>query len=73
MIFPSRQIVQELREMHPEGTRVALIQMDDPYSKLIPGDQGTVTGVDDAGSVMISWDRGSSLSAVYGVDRIRKI
>ena len=47
--------------------------MDDPYSKLKPGDKGTVSCVDDTGTVFVNWDCGSSLGAVYGVDEIRKI
>ena len=47
--------------------------MDDPYSKLSPGDRGTVNVVDDTGTVFVGWDCGSSLGVVYGVDRIRKI
>lgn len=55
------------------GTRVELVSMDDPYSKLKPGDQGTVRFVDDIGSVFIKWDCGSGLAAVYGADEIKKI
>ena len=73
MNFPSKEIVQRLREIYPIGTRVELLQMDDPYTHIPPGTQGTVTWVDDAGNVHVAWSNGSSLSAVYGVDRIRKI
>ena len=31
--FPSDEVVKRLREEFPEGTRVALVRMDDPYSK----------------------------------------
>ena len=37
------------------------------------GTLGTVRGVDDAGSIMVSWDTGSSLSVVYGEDIIEKV
>ena len=73
MKFPSREIIQSLRETYPEGTRITLVQMDDPYTKLQPGDQGTVEFVDDAGGIHIHWDNGSSLAAIHGIDRIRKI
>lgn len=72
--FPDRKTVERIREMYPKGCRVELISMDDPYnSKLTPGDTGTVRFTDDAGTVFVSWDRGSSLGVVYGVDRIQKI
>ena len=47
--------------------------MDDPYTSLTTGDKGTVRFVDDIGTIHISWDCGSSLGAVYGVDIITKI
>ena len=46
--------------------------MDDVYAPP-SGTQGTVKGVDDAGSVMVSWDNGSSLSLIYGEDLFKKI
>jgi len=48
--FPSEATVKSLKEQYPEGTRIALVHMDDPYSKLEPGDRGTVRHVDDAGT-----------------------
>ena len=70
-IHPER--LKQLREYYTPGTRVALVRMDDPYSKLKPGDKGTVSCVDDTGTVFVNWDCGSSLGAVYGVDEIRKL
>ena len=71
--FPSQEVVERVRKMYPKGCRVELISMDDPYSRLSPGDRGTVNMVDDTGTVFVSWDCGSSLGIIYGVDRIRKI
>lgn len=71
--FPSRETVARVRQMYPAGCRVELISMDDPYSKLKPGDRGTVRSVDDTGTVFVRWDNGSGLGIVYGVDRIRKL
>lgn len=71
--FPSRETVERVRKMYPRDCRVELISMDDPYSRLSPGECGTVNMVDDTGTVFVSWDCGSGLGIVYGVDRIRKI
>ena len=71
--FPSRAVVENLRHNYPEGTMVELVRMDDPYTKLRPGDQGTVIAVDDAGTIHIQWDSGSTLGAAYGADVIRKL
>ena len=46
--------------------------MEDPYTLLKPGDGGKVLYVDDAGSIHVQWDRGSSLAVIYGVDMLRK-
>ncbi|MDO5702058.1 MAG: DUF4314 domain-containing protein [Lachnospiraceae bacterium] len=52
--------VQRIRELYKPGMRVRLIKMDDFQAPPI-GTEGVVKGVDDTGSVMISWDTGSSL------------
>lgn len=71
--FPNREIVDRIKKLYPVGCRVELVEMDDPYSNLIPGECGTVTLVDDTATVFVKWDCGSSLGIVYGVDRIRKL
>ena len=71
MNFPCREAVLAVRARYPAGTRVELVSMDDPYSRLKPGDRGTVKFVDDTGTVFVSWDCGSGLGVVYGVDQIR--
>ena len=43
-----------------------LLKMNDPYTKLQSGDKGTVTSVDDMGTIHVSWDSGSSLGVVFG-------
>lgn len=71
--FPSKEIVEMLRKQYPAGTRVELVRMNDQYSKLIPGDRGTVDFVDDAGTIFCTWDRGSGLGVVYGEDLVKKL
>ena len=68
----SREALQALRERFPRGTRVELVQMDDPQAPPI-GTRGTVIGVDDIGSIMVRWDNGSGLNVVYGEDICRKV
>jgi hypothetical protein len=71
--FPSRAAVEARRARYKPGCRMELISMDDPCSELRPGDQGTVTCVDLAGTVFVDWDCGSGLGIVYGASRIRKL
>ena len=66
-------VITELKEKYPEGTRVELVKMDDPYRSLEPGKRGTVTGVDDIGTIHVNWDCGSSLGIAYGEDEIKKL
>lgn len=61
-----------LRGAYPPGTRVALVQMDDAQAPPV-GTQGTVTGVDDTGSLLVRWDNGCGLNVVWGVDAVRKV
>ena len=69
----SREQVNKIREEYPKGTRIELIEaLDDKLSKLQAGDKGTVHGVDDAGSILMHWNIGSSLSLIVGVDKFRK-
>lgn len=72
MKFTSKEIVENLRNKYPIGTRIELIFMDDIQAPPV-GTKGTVRGVDDIGSIMVSWDNGSSLSLAYGADRCKKI
>ena len=68
--LPSKETVMTLRKQYPKGTRVALVRMNDPYTKLRPGDRGTVDFIDDAGSIFCIWDNGSMLGVAYGEDEI---
>ena len=71
--FPSKEIVERLRERYPAGTSVELVSMNDPHTSLRPGDRGVVAFVDDIGTLHINWDNGSSLGVVYGEDSVRKL
>lgn len=71
--FPSNETVNRLRKQYPKGCRVELVQMNDPYSKLKPGDQGTVDFIDDTGTIFCSWDKGTTLGVVYGEDMVKRI
>ena len=68
----SKEALQALRERFPKGTRVELVQMDDPQAPLI-GTKGTVISVDDIGTIHVKWDSGSGLGVAYGEDVCRKL
>jgi hypothetical protein len=71
--FPSKAAIEARKARYTPGARVELVNFSDPYSKLKPGDRGTVNFVDDAGGVHTAWDNGEGLAAIYGVDEIRKL
>jgi hypothetical protein len=52
-----------------EGDRVRLIFTDDPYTKLYPGEEGTVSFVDDFETVHVHWDGGSRMGLIPGADQ----
>ena len=64
--------LESLRREYPIGARVVLEKMDDEQAPPI-GTKGTVTGVDDIGSIMVKWDNGSSLNVAYGEDICKKL
>ena len=66
------EIAEKLRKQYPAGTRVELVQMDDPQAPPA-GTRGTVQGVDDMASLLVNWDTGSSLSVLYDVDKVIKV
>lgn len=46
------------------GSRIELVRCTDPYTKLPPGLRGTVSMVDDAGTIHVDWDNGARLGVV---------
>ena len=73
MIGIHPEMLKQLKEYYTPGTRVMLIRMSDPYTNLRQGDQGTVTMVDDIGTIHVNWDRGSTLGVVFREDECRRI
>lgn len=71
MIFVNDKTLERIRRQYPAGTRVELVKMDDFQAPPI-GTKGTVTAVDDSGSLLVHWDNGSSLNVIYGVDEVKK-
>lgn len=70
--FPSKETVERIRRQYPKGTRVALVKMNDPYSRLKSGDEGFVSCVDDTGTIFVDWDNGEGLGIVFDEDFCRK-
>lgn len=72
MIFVDKKTLKRLREKYPVGCRVELESMDDPQAPP-PNTKGTVKGVDDAGSILVNWDNGSTLNIIVSEDKFHII
>ena len=57
-------LTNPLEECH----QIRLISMDDKFSKLKEGDEGTCMGVDGIGNILMKWNDGSTLNLIPGID-----
>lgn len=69
----TRDEVNRIKSNYTHGTRIKLIQMDDPYSPISEGEEGTVDFVDDAGQIHMKWDCGRTLALIPDVDYFERI
>ena len=58
---------KKIKEMYPVGTRVELINMEDPYSPVEAGARGTIEHVDALGQLHMKWDNGRTLALLIVV------
>jgi len=72
MNIPDHATVERVRAEYPPGTKVELIFMDDSQAPPV-GTIGEVLAVDDTGSLIMSWENGSGLNVIFGIDRVRKL
>ena len=63
-----KEVLAQLREEYPEGAKIVLLKMEDSYNQQPPkGTIGTVRKVDDAGTIIPSWNGYGSLGVAYGL------
>jgi len=55
MNIPTQKELKNLRRKYPKGTKVCLLKMEDDPFPVPVGTIGVVNGVDDTGSLLISW------------------
>ena len=55
------------------GKRVELISTTDIWTDLRAGAQGTVDLIDDAGTIFVLWDGGSTMGLIPGEDKFKMI
>lgn len=69
----SRGRIEFYKEHYPRGTRVQIDSMGDDPNPVLNGTKGTVSFVDDIGTVFVNFDNGRSLGICPEVDRFHKI
>lgn len=70
---PTIQEITALNKKYPKGTRIKLIEMRQDAHPVPSGTMGTVVGVDDLGTIHVSWDNHSSLGIVENIDEFEII
>jgi len=56
------------------GDRVELIEMNDTWTNLKPGDKGNIFKIDDNQELIwVNWDNGEQLALLVGVDKFKVI
>ena len=68
-----RRQAESNKKMYPPGTRVMLLHMGDDPNPVADHTRGTVTAVDDMGTVHCTFDNGRGLGLVPGEDQFRKL
>lgn len=66
--IPTIQEIIDLNKKYPKGTRIKLIEMRQDTHPVPSGTIGTVVGIDDLGTIHMSWDNHSTLGIVEDVD-----
>ncbi len=69
----TEQKIKILKERYPAGTRVELDRMVDDPNPIPSGSKGTVSFVDDIGTVMVNFDNGRCLGICSDADSFHKI
>ena len=63
---------EEYRGYRP-GDRVRIVECNDPYAPVLPGEKGTIAHIDDVGTLHMRWDGGRTLGVCLEEDSVRKI
>lgn len=66
-------MAERYKESYPPGTRIMLLDMNDPYAPVPSGTKGTVVHVDDAAQIHMKWDNGRTLAIIPGEDSFRRL
>jgi hypothetical protein len=65
MPTPSKECVSRIPSQKLVGRRIRLNKCNDSITELKPGATGTVSFIDDAGTLHVNWDSGSTLGLCW--------
>lgn len=68
-----RLLAERHRRNYPPGTRLMLLDMNDPFAPVPGGTKGTVAFVDDMAQIHMKWDNGRTLPLNSDEDSFRKL
>jgi len=69
----SEEEIKAIKNKYTPGTKLELIKIYDYINPVPTGATGEVINVDDIGVVYISWNNGSTLGLVVGIDEFKII
>ena len=65
-----RTFAERIRKQYPVGMKIVLDEMNDPFRKdMVSGLHGIVDHIDDIGQIHCSWQNGSGIALIPGVDK----
>ena len=72
-MLSDEKAVERIRDDFPIGSRVMMVYSADPFAPIESGTEGTVSSVDDIGTIHVNWNNGRCLGVVLSEDVIEKI
>lgn len=69
----TQQQIEACRMLYPEGTRIELAHMEEPYNPVPVGMRGTVQSVEDTGNTQVIWDNGRCFPLIPNMDAFRML
>ena len=67
----SREHIEGIKRKYPTGTRIQLLTTMNDTQGVEEGTKGTVTHVDDIGTIHMRWDNGRGLGLIPGEDNFK--
>lgn len=72
-MLSDEKAVERIRDDFPIGSRVMMVYSADPFAPIESGTEGTVSSVDDIGTIHVNWNNGRCLGVILGEDVVEKI